>query len=289
MHPGLQLGFLEFEVARIDAWHAFLTEVCGLVAVEGNRYRMDGHAWRIQLREGPLDDLATVGWELEESALDAAVARLTRAGHNVESADPAARDATRRYTTVDPGGVPTELVTALRRAEAPFHSAVVPAGFVGDELGLGHLVLTAPDPAATRAFYTEVMGMRVSDHIRTTFFGHDVDLTFLHANPRHHSLAFGGPQRKRIEHFLLEVADIDEVGKAYDRTIRAGHPIHLTMGRHPNDEMLSFYARTPSRFHFEFGWGGKQLDMDSDHEVRVFDHISTWGHQPPAFAFGRPK
>jgi 2,3-dihydroxybiphenyl 1,2-dioxygenase len=288
MHPGLQLGFLEFEVAQIDAWQSFLSDVCGLVAVEGDRYRMDGHAWRIQLREGPLDDLATVGWEFDEDTLDAAIARLRQAGHVVEAADPSARDAERRYTTVDPAGVPTELVTALKRADSPFQSPVVPTGFVGDELGLGHLVLTAPDPAATRAFYTKIMGMRISDYIRTTFFGHDVNLTFLHANPRHHTLAFGGPQHKRIEHFLFEVTDIDEVGKAYDRTIKAGHRIHLTMGRHPNDEMLSFYARTPSRFHFEFGWGGRQLDMDAEHDIQVFDRISDWGHQPPAFAFGRP-
>ena len=117
MHPGLQLGFLEFEVARIDAWHAFLTEVCGLVDVGGGRYRMDGHAWRIQLREGPLDDLATVGWEFEDDSLDAAIRRLEAAGYPVTEADPKARGAQRRYTIIDPAGVPGELVTGPRRKQ----------------------------------------------------------------------------------------------------------------------------------------------------------------------------
>ena len=285
----MQLGFLAFEVASPAAWDTFLTEVCGLVGVGDGRYRLDGHAWRIQVREGPLDDLAAVGWELPADTLDSTVARLEAAGHSGRHADPDVRSAARRWCTTDPGGVPTELVTGLARAETPFHSNVVPGGFVADELGMGHIVLTAPDPEATGRFYTELLGFRISDHIRTRFFGHDVDLTFLHANARHHSLAFGGPQRKRLEHFLLEARDVDAVGQAYDRTIRAGHRIHLTMGRHPNDEMLSFYARTPSRFHFEFGWGGRRIDLDAPHDIAVYDRISTWGHHPPALAFGRPQ
>jgi 2,3-dihydroxybiphenyl 1,2-dioxygenase len=285
----MQLGFLAFEVANATAWDHFLTEVCGLVGVGDGRYRLDGHAWRIQVTEGPLDDLSAVGWELTDAELDAAIPRLAAAGYVGTEADPSVRSAGRRWTTTDPGGVPTELVTDLPRATTPFHSPVVPGGFVADELGLGHIVLTAPDPKATGRFYTELLGFRVSDHIHTRFFGHDVRLTFLHANARHHSLAFGGPQRKRLEHFLLEAREVDEVGRAYDRTIRAGHRIHLTLGRHPNDEMLSFYARTPSKFHFEFGWGGRQLDLSSPNIVQTYDKISTWGHHPPAFAFGRPS
>lgn len=285
----MQLGFLAFEVASAAAWDTFLTEVCGLVGVGDGRYRLDEHAWRFQITEGPLDDLAAVGWELDTDELDATIQRLIAAGIAGEDADPATRSCTRRWVTRDPGGVPVELVSGMERAATPFQSPLVRSGFVADALGLGHIVLTAPDPAATRRFYTELLGFRVSDYIRTKFFGHDVDLTFLHANPRHHSLAFGGPQRKRIEHFLLEARDVDEVGHAYDRTIRAGHRIHLTMGRHPNDEMLSFYARTPSRFHFEFGWGGRTLDPDQPHEPTTYDRISNWGHHPPPFAFGRTK
>ena len=283
----MQLGFLAFEVASASAWDTFLTEVCGLVGVGGGRYRLDGHAWRFQITEGPLDDLSAVGWELSDDTLDDTIARLEAAGYEGVFEDPSSRDATRRWCTTDPGGVPVELVTGLARADTPFHSPVVPRGFVANSLGLGHIVLTAPDPAASTRFYTELLGLRVSDYIRTTFFGHPVDLTFLHANPRHHSLALGGPQRKRIEHFLLEAREVDDVGRAYDRTIQAGHRIHLTIGRHPNDHMLSFYARTPSRFHFEFGWGGRTLDPTEVHEVTTYDRISTWGHHPPPFAFGR--
>lgn len=285
----MQLGFLSFEVAQADAWHSLLTSVCGLVDVGAGRYRMDGHAWRFEVLPGELDDLAAVGWEVDDAELDGVVARLRAAGHEVLEADATPRGALRRYTTVDPAGVPTELVSGLPRANTPFVSGRVPGGFVGDDLGLGHIVLTAPDRAASEAFYSELLGFRLSDHIRTTFFGHDVDLAFYHVNPRHHSLALGGPQRKRLEHFLLEAREQDAVGAAYDRTIRAGHRIHLTLGKHPNDEMFSFYARTPSRFHFEFGWGGRQLDPSVLHEPCVYDRISDWGHHPPAMLAPRSR
>ena len=228
-----------------------------------------------------------MGWELDDDALDAALARLDAAGVPVAEADPAARSAQRRYTLVDPAGIPTELVSGLARADEPFSSDRVLAGFVADELGLGHLVLTAPDKAASVEFYTQILGFRLSDHIVTEIFGHPVDLSFFHANPRHHSVAFGGPQRKRLHHFMLEVGSMDDVGLAYDRFLRGGARIMQTLGRHPNDRMFSFYARTPSKFQIEIGWGGREVD-DADWTPTTYDRVSEWGHHPPEIAFRRP-
>lgn len=282
----MQLGFLHFEVSDPTAWHHFLTGVLGVGAVGDGRYRHDGHAWRIQITEGPADDLAAIGWELDSDALDAALERLASAGHTFEEADPDARSAVRRYIGLDPAGTPTELVSGLARASEPFASPVVPHGFVADDLGLGHIVLTAPDKAASTRFYVDLLGFRLSDHIVTEIFGHAVDLSFFHSNPRHHSVAFGGPQRKRLHHFMIEARTMDDVGLCYDRTIRAGHRIMQTLGRHPNDRMFSFYALTPSRFHFEFGWGGREVD-DADWEPTTYHAISEWGHHPPDIAFRR--
>lgn len=286
----MQLGFLCFEVSDLGAWHTFLTETLGLTDAGGGRYRMDGHAWRFQLTEGPLDDLLTAGWEFDSpDALLARVAALRAAGVAVSAAAPDARGATHRFTCLDPAGIPVELVCGLARAAEPFESPVVQGGFVADDLGLGHLVLSAPDPEASARFYADLLGFRLSDRIQTTFFGHEVDLAFYHVNPRHHSLAFGGPQRKRVNHFLLEVRHMDEVGLAYDRCIRARRRIMLTLGRHPNDRMFSFYAMTPSKFQFEFGWGGRQVTMDAWDGSGVYNQISEWGHHPPQAAFPPPR
>ena len=56
----------------------------------------------------------------------------------------------------------------------------------------------------------------------------------------------------------------------------------MTLGRHPNDQMTSFYARTPSGFEIEFGAGGRRIDMDSEWPVGHYDAMSIWGHKPPA-------
>jgi len=284
----MQLGFLEFEVSNIGAWTRFLTEVLGTIDIGNGRFRMDDHAWRFQLREGPADDLSCVGWELTEEELEAALAQLANTSHSVTEAPPEHRDASRRHCLEDPAGIPTELVCGLRRASAPFESSLVPSGFVADDLGLGHVVLTAPDKESSLRFYQDLLGFRLSDHIVCEIYGFDVDLSFFHVNPRHHSLAFGGPLEKRIHHFMIEAQNVDEVGRCYDRTIGAGASIAQTLGRHPNDRMLSFYANTPSRFQFEFGWGGRKVD-DATWEPTTYGQISEWGHHPPQVVFAPRK
>ena len=99
----MQLGFLELEVSATDAWHDLLVDVLGVADAGDGRYRHDGHAWRLQLREGPADDLACVGWELDsDAALDRVLHALHGADHEVCEADPAVRGCARRYLTLIP-------------------------------------------------------------------------------------------------------------------------------------------------------------------------------------------
>jgi 2,3-dihydroxybiphenyl 1,2-dioxygenase len=284
----MQLGQLGFEVSDMAAWETLLADVLGLVPVGDGRWRNDGHAWRFQLTEGPADDLSYVSWECTSDELRAVLDRLRRAGVPVTEADPAVRDVAERWVFADPAGNPTELTTGNARAATPFASAVVPDGFIADDLGLGHVVLSTGSKAESARFYAELLGARLSDHIQCTFFGYPVDLSFFHLNPRHHSVAFGGPQPKRLNHFLLEAHSMDAVGLAYDRCLRAGVPIHLTLGKHPNDQMFRFYAHTPSGFQFEFGWGGLQVD-DATWQPTTHDRISAWGHHPPSLLAPRKK
>lgn len=283
----MQLGFLHFEVSDPDAWDRFLTAVLGLTGAGDGRYRNDEYAYRYRITEGPADDLAAVGWEFDDAELDAVLASLKGGGHDPVAGDPAVRGCARRYLLDDPGGVPIELVTGLPSTDVPLDDSRVRAGFVAGELGLGHLVVTAPEPAASRAFYEGLMGFKLSDQIQCEVYGHPVDLSFFHANPRHHSLAFGGRQAKRLHHFMVEARSIDDVGACYDRAIKAGVRITQTLGRHPNDGMFSFYGRTPSKFEFEFGHGGRIVD-DATWEPTTYDRISDWGHHPPQIAFA-PK
>jgi 2,3-dihydroxybiphenyl 1,2-dioxygenase len=293
-----QLGYLGFEVSDLAAWEVFAREVLGVgVAPWGDdgalALRIDGRAYRMLVHQGPADDLAFVGWEVADRAtLDHLAEGLRAAGVAVaegSAAQRTARQVEHLVTFSDPGGVPCELYCGPALAATPFSSELCRSGFVGDAMGAGHLVVSARSKAESLGFYTELLGLRLSDHITCEYYGFQVDLAFLHANARHHSIAFGDRQEKRIHHFMLEVGSMDDVGLAYDRALAHGVRIVNTLGRHPNDRMFSFYAKTPSGFQFELGWGGREVD-DATWEPTTYDRISEWGHHPPeALAPRRPR
>ena len=296
MQSVAQLGYIAFEVSDLSAWRSFGTDVLGFDVSEtpggGLSMRMDGRDARFYLSEGPLDDLAAAGWKLQDAeALEALVAQLRQAGHDVTEADDAlvkARGVQRMYRCLDPDGNPQELSCGATAGGAPFVSSLVASGFVADELGVGHLVLSSKDADRSAAFYTQLLGFRLSDRIRCEIHGFPVDVKFYHCNGRHHSVALGGPMPKRLHHFMVEARELDDVGKALDRVVRAGLPIAQTIGRHPNDRMVSFYALTPSGFQFEFGWGGRIVD-DATWETAEYDQVSEWGHMPPQLVAPRRK
>jgi len=51
-----------------------------------------------------------------------------------------------------------------------------------------------------------------------------------------------------------------------------------TLGRHSNDQMVSFYMSTPSGFEVEYGWGGRLVD-DAVWQVQRHDRGTLWGHK----------
>jgi hypothetical protein len=101
---------------------------------------------------------------------------------------------------------------------------------------------------------------------------------FLGCNPRHHSLALAPfPAAAGIVHLMIEVATLDDVGRAMDRCARRGGPISATLGRHANDLMVSFYARTPGGFDVEYGTDGRLVRWSPcTSGAPVLDGVLTW-------------
>jgi 2,3-dihydroxybiphenyl 1,2-dioxygenase len=283
-----QLGYLVFEVSDLAAWEDFGSKVLGLQVVDsrgddGFSLRMDGYRQRFFIEQGPADDLAAIGWEVEGPAeLEAFARRFRDAGHQVTQGTPdeaARRNVEALIRVNDPAGNPNEIFYGPEKSEEPFVSEVVHSGFVADEQGFGHVVVAAKDQDEHEAFYAAMFGLKLSDYIRCEYFGHKIDVTFMHANARHHSLAFGGGQLKRIHHFMVQAKSMDEVGMCYDRFLFSGGMVHQTLGRHPNDKMFSFYGYTPSGFHFEFGSGA--IEIGEGWESTTHGKVSEWGHHPP--------
>ena len=286
-----RLGYVGFEVSDLEAWERFALEGLGLVL--GDRHadgslalRMDGQAQRILVHPGERDDLAYAGFEVEdEAALRELVQKLDATGLAVTEGKPdtaRARRVAQLFQLEDPNGVPIELYCGPEAASEPFRSERMPSGFCTGDEGLGHILVVAQDVEATDRFYRELLGMQLSDRIEQELApGLVARATFLHSNPRHHTVAFGAlPLPKRIHHFMLEVCAMQDVGAAYDRCRDAGFPIANELGQHPNDLMFSFYLKTPSGFDVEIGFGGRKVD-DATWEPQTYDQLSSWGHRPP--------
>ncbi|HLZ84533.1 MAG TPA: VOC family protein, partial [Caulobacteraceae bacterium] len=85
---------------------------------------------------------------------------------------------------------------------------------------------------------------------------------------------------RRLHHFMLQVPTLDAVGFALERAAAAEATITASLGKHTNDHMVSFYARTPSGFEVEFGFGAREVD-DATWRVTRHDKGSSWGHRRP--------
>jgi 2,3-dihydroxybiphenyl 1,2-dioxygenase len=283
-----QLGYLGLEVSNLGAWRRFATEALGLEigaprADGAIPLRMDGHAHRFLLQEGPRDDMAFLGWEVPDAASLAAVrARLgaARVEHRAGSAEErAARGVADLIVFEDPNGIHSEVYHTPSMGKGEFRSAKAASGFLTGDMGMGHVFVYARDSARCEQFYREILGFRLTDYVDFARDGHSFHGVFLHVNPRHHSLAFAEANaKKRLNHFMLEVNELDDVGAALYRCQDLGVPLARSLGRHPNDRMVSFYGVTPSGFNFEIGWGGRQVD-DRDWEVQTYHDASVWGHR----------
>ena len=120
----------------------------------------------------------------------------------VISAEAKARGVEGFVRTFEPGGVAVELFYGPVIADTPFGREKVAAGFVTGEQGVGHLALRANNLAETRSYFEQVLSFGLSDHIRCTLPGDfKVDITFLHVNPRHHTVALGSGLPKHLHHF----------------------------------------------------------------------------------------
>ena len=283
------LGYLGFEVSDIEAWRRFMVDGVGAIVTNndsGFSAQIDEYQQRLFFREGSLDDLAIAGFECEnEDQLDETVSSLREAGYEVSGASEstrAARKVAALYELLDPEGFPLELYTTLNKSEQQFKSDLVKSGFVTGNGGASHFVLGCADSAARLEFYQNQLGFRLSDVISVKINPElTLQLTFLHVNERHHTLALAGtPMRKRIDHFMLEVGDIEDVGLAHDRMRSLNIPIARSLGQHPNDGMFSFYAETPSGFLMEFGSGGIKIN-DDNWQTAEYSTTSTWGHKSP--------
>jgi 3,4-dihydroxy-9,10-secoandrosta-1,3,5(10)-triene-9,17-dione 4,5-dioxygenase len=286
------MGYVRVASTDLDQWRTFAGKVLGLAEgrgpTDGNLYyRIDEVSARLVVFPSDVDQLAATGWELaDHQAIQDAREHLTKAGVEFEEGtaeELAERRVQELVRFTDPFGNVFELFHGISYESRPVVTPYA-AKFVTGDQGMGHIVVPVDDDVEALRFYTEVLGFRLRDSMSMPgeFVGKEpgskVWLRFLGVNPRHHSLAFlPMPNPSRCVHIMLEVDELDHVGRALERVKKHKAPLSATLGRHMNDQMVSFYVRSPGGFDIEVGTEGLQVD-DARWVARESTAVSYWGH-----------
>lgn len=288
------LAYLGIRSPKVDEWPDLVTKVWGAQLAEPGpdgavRVKFDDALWRLQIHPGEKDETAYIGWSVDrEEDLQAVLKTLADLGvtGEVGSAELAAERAVNRIVVfTDPWGFRHEVTWGQSSVPCSFRPSQPLSGFVTGPQGLGHVLLLLPDIEQGHEFFSR-LGFRLSDKI---IIPGRLNARFYHCNARHHTLALGQcePGVAGLNHLMIQVGSIDDVGLAYELAEEHGVPITLTLGRHTNDRQFSFYHSTPSSFHVEYGYGGLEVDEET-WVPRVYDRTQIWGHRPHPSGKGRP-
>jgi 3,4-dihydroxy-9,10-secoandrosta-1,3,5(10)-triene-9,17-dione 4,5-dioxygenase len=285
------LGYVRVRATDIDAWRQFAFDSIGFAQGSGPEpdalyLRTDERIGRIVVLASDEDRVDAVGWEVRDHlALQRVQTTVEDVGVPTKPLSQEQADARRVEAGIAfdaPGSTPVEIFFGPALDHSPL---ATPYGnrFVTGQLGAGHVVVPVSDLDAAHRFYSETLSFLARGSLRLpTPPGVDpVRLRFMGVNARHHSLAILPSPKLRapaLVHIMVECETLDEVGRALDRVVAAGHHVSSTLGRHTNDKMVSFYVRTPGGWDLEVGCEGMLVD-DASYSAEEITADSYWGHQ----------
>lgn len=130
---------------------------------------------------------------------------------------------------------------------------------------IGHVVLNVSDLDTAVRFYTEVLGLEISDRYPDGMV--PGGMVFLRCNTDHHGVALvGGAQkleRSTLNHFAFEVGTPDEVFRA--RAWLRGHGVAIVFeGRRRAGCQLAVEFRDLDGNNLEIYWGLDQIGSGGD-------------------------
>ncbi|WP_207841962.1 VOC family protein [Williamsia soli] len=237
----------------------FYHEVWGLTTVDEDRDRFwlratgtDHHV--LDLRRGDLNALGCISFALGTPRdVDDAARALDRIGVPLLRSPGQLDDAGGGYglQLVDPEGRIVEL-----SADTFAVSTQEPAGRRAVPRKIAHVVLNTTDIERTAAFYTQVLGMRISDWSER-------QMTFLRCNSDHHVIALNQAPWPSLNHIAYEMPTIDHFMRGIGSLRSHGISPQWGPGRHgPGDNTFSYFT-DPAGLVCEYTSEVAQVDEDA--------------------------
>lgn len=276
----LDIRYVRLGTHDLDGATRYATEVVGLQAGardgDARYFRSDSRDHTLVYFKGEPTD-HTVGFELRDmAALDAAGAHLDSLKTHVRhgTADECAQRRVKAFINFkDPTGNSIDLVVQ------PLHSGR--RAWLSHDAGItdfSHIGLCTTDAARDEAFWTGVMGARVSDRIGAA--------PLLRIDEVHHKLALFPSKRAGVQHINHQVESIDDVMRAYYRLSAAGVRIVFGPGRHPTSGAMFLYFEGPDGMVYEYSTGVRRITPEQEigYQPRQFpmhtDSFCMWGSKP---------
>lgn len=147
---------------------------------------------------------------------------------------------------------------------------------------LGHVNLKVPDAALAAAFYTETLGLRLSESVGDL-------LRFLRVHGDHHNLGFrGGADEAGVHHVAFEVSGWESFRVVCDHLAARGHVVEYGPGRHGPGHNLFLYLRDPaSGLRIELFADMAHIDDEEGYQPKQWSAgdrartVNQWGPAPP--------
>jgi catechol 2,3-dioxygenase-like lactoylglutathione lyase family enzyme len=181
----------------------------------------------------------------------------------------------------DPDGRGVQLIPYAEQEPWVLHARRSAAVRPGAPRKLGHVNCLTRRLAESSRFYTDVLGMAVTDHLGD-------GATWFHVNTDHHVMALVDKGVSHFHHLAFDVVDIGQMRDVLDHVARHGRWLGWGPARHGIGGNVASYVRIVEEECFvELYCDMEQLQ--ADHEPRVWpdDRYSsnTWGPLPPRSYF----
>ena len=231
------LRSVQLRVPTLEESSDFYNDVWGLKVVERDhdstwlRGTGDNHHV-LQLSRAERNGLGRISFAVRTRAeVDEAARRLAARGVPVLLEPARLEQAGGGYGLqfVDPEGRVIELAADVHAVKPLDRSRPVP-------VGVTHVVLNTVDIDRAVAFYTDVLGMRVSDWS-------EHQMAFLRCNTDHHSIAFNQAAWTSVNHVAYEMPSMDHFMRGIGSLKQRGITPLWGPGRHgPGHNTFSYFA-----------------------------------------------